>query len=142
MIDYYATQQLQIAQAQQQMRASYGHVYSAAEFAGFPQASRSAFGMAVHWLAEFAAANQDWTRQLERVAKQPIVAAIVARLGLSGVEVVLANVFVGILLDVAIAAFIKWELSSTSPGQTMLHGSMRDTLARWRQETPQYAMAG
>jgi hypothetical protein len=132
MLDYYATQQAHIRQAQTLMAERYGHVPSSAEFPGFGNICQRAFAILIHWLAEFCAANPQWVAQLKRVEKQQILDPLVAQLGLSGIQLLLANVFAGALIDVAIAGFIGYELNTDS-SQKMFSGSMPDTFARWRE---------
>ncbi len=134
MLDYSRTRDQHIVQARRLLQAYYPTSYTADELTRFVPHAQTAYGLAIHWMADFVRANPQWVAQLKRVAKEPIVAAIVERLALSGFEASLAGIFVGFLLDVAFAAFLAWEESRERPGQTMFHGTLADTFERWRGE--------
>jgi hypothetical protein len=128
-LNYEAVRAQHLAMAQSQMAAIYRHAYDPGRENGF-----SAYRYAVLWLANYAQRHPDWANELKQVVKRPVVDWIVERMGVSGVERVLLSVFVGVLLDVAFAAFINWELGRETPGQTMLAGSLSDTFVRWTRE--------
>jgi hypothetical protein len=134
MLEYSQWRDQHIVQARRMLEAYYPTSYTADELTRFVPHAQTAYGLAIHWMADFVRANPQWVAQLKQVAKKPIVDAIVERLALSGWEASLAGLFVGFLLDVAFSSFLAWEENRNRAGQTMLHGELKDTFARWSSE--------
>lgn len=128
MLSYFTARSFHLAQAQAQMASLYRHAYALPQ----PQA-HSAYGLCICWLAEYARTHPRWVDELEDVIKKPVVDAIVAELGLGGVECILASVFVGVLLDVLFAWMLRGETGRTS-SERMFQGSILDTVGRWASE--------
>jgi hypothetical protein len=133
-LNYTQSRDQHIVQAQRLLQAYYPTSYTAEELRRFVPHAQTAYGLAIHWMAEFVVKNNPWVAQLKRVAKNQIAGMIVERLGLTGFEATLASLFVGFLLDVAFAAFVAWEEDREHPGQRMFNGEVSDTFHRWAAE--------
>ena len=54
-----------IVQAQRQLQAYYPTSYTADELRGFVPHAQTAYGLAIHWMADFVRANPQWVAQAE-----------------------------------------------------------------------------